>query len=108
MDIMKSVERSRPSQRLVGKVTVGGSINRQDKSREVHQDPSFRGSDEATTPLFEMSSKAVERNRETRNMEGILGKNPLIVQGEDGSTTANNREKGFVAHPNLEILNGLV
>jgi hypothetical protein len=105
---MKSVERSRPSQRLVGKVTVGGSINRQDKSREVHQDPSFRSSDEATTPLFEMSSKAVERNHETRNMEGISDENLLILQGEDGSATANNREKGIVAHPNLEILNGFV
>ena len=41
-------------------------------------------------------------------MEGISNKNPLIVQGEDGSATANNREKGIVAHPNLEILNGFV
>jgi hypothetical protein len=85
LEVMKSVQWSRASKRFVGKVTVGGCVNWKDKCREVHHHPSFRSSNEATTALLEVSAKAVERNREARNMEGIPDKNPLIVHGEDGS-----------------------
>jgi hypothetical protein len=87
LDIMKSVQWSRASKRFVGKVTVGGCVNQKDKCREVHHHPSFRSSNKTTTALLEVSAKAVERNCKARNMEGIPVKNPLIVQGEDGSAT---------------------
>ena len=93
----------RPSKRLIRERAIGGSISREDRGGKVDEHTGIVVADEATTTLLEMGPKAVERNGEAGNVEGVPNKNPLTIKGDDGRTPSKNWEVSIVAHANSQI-----
>ncbi len=52
--------------------------------------------------MFHVLAEAVERHRETRDMEDIAEENPFGIEAKDGSATAEDRDERVVAHANAE------
>ena len=60
MYVMETLQRSASAEGLVGEVTIGRSVDGEDKRREVDQHARIGGPYKSTARLFEMGPKAVE------------------------------------------------
>ncbi len=79
---MKCRKWGRPTKRLVGKSTIGGGVSRKHEGREVHQHTDIICAKKAAARLFEVGPKAIKRHCKARDVESILHKYLLAVEGE--------------------------
>ena len=101
MDVMKALQLSASTKGLIGEVAVGRSVDGEDKRRKVDQHARIRSPDNTTARLFEMGPKAVQRDRQARDVEGMTDEDPLTVERNDGSATAQHGKVGIIPHAHL-------
>jgi len=101
LKVMKALQRSASAKGLIGEVAVGRSVDGEDKRRKVDQHARIRSPDKTTARLFEMGPKAVQRDRQARDVEGMADEDPLTVERNDGSATAQHRKVGIIPHAHL-------
>ncbi len=71
MDVVEGCQQSRGAKRINGEMVVHGSVDGENKGREVHQKSSFLGANESTALLGDVGTKAVEWNCQTWDMQYI-------------------------------------
>ena len=101
MNVIETLQRSARAKGLVGEVAVGRSVDGEDKRRKVDQHARIRSPDKTTAGLFEMGPKAVQRDRQARDVEGKTDEDLLAVERNDGSATAQHGKVGIIPHAHL-------
>ncbi len=108
MDIMNNIKRRASTKGFIGEVAVQGSIHCENKSREADKHPCLVCSIECTATLGEVRLQAVERHHKTRDMEGILYKDMLTVEGDHRGAATQDWNEGIIAHAHLQVGDGFV
>ena len=89
-------------------MAVGRHIHTKNDTREVHMHPRIKTPDEAAAALTEVSTEAVERHTEGRDVKDIPDEKALTVQRDDGRAPAKNWSIRVVSHPNAKVADRLV
>jgi hypothetical protein len=89
-------------------VTIRAGVNQQHKSWEIDQHSSLKSAKETAPWLLEMCMETVEGHHKSRNMKHILDQYMLTIEGEDGGAMAQDRNKGVIAHADLQFGGGFV
>jgi hypothetical protein len=89
-------------------MTIDACVHREDELGEVDEKAGRLGSKEAAPALRHVSAQAIQRYRQARNVKDVPNEHPLAVETEDGGALSLHRYVRVIAHPNVEIRDGLV